>query len=90
MENKINKKVEQYLDGYREILKGRILELDIESDMQNKLLETLYSLETLKLDREDFMKRKRVVSQVAIGERCIAKKANGEQCTRKRKDECSF
>ena len=90
MENKINKKVEQYLDGYREILKGRILELDIESDIQSKLLETLYSLETLKLDREDFMKRKRVVSQVAIGERCIAKKANGEQCTRKRKDECSF
>lgn len=90
MESKINKKVEQYLDEYREKMREKILELDIDSDIQTKLLATVYSFDTLQLDREDFMKRKRVVSQVAIGDRCIAKKANGDQCSRKKKDECSF
>ena len=90
METKINKKVEQYLDEYREKLRGKILELDINSDIQTKLLETVYSFDRLQLDREDFMKRKRVVSQVAVGDRCIAKKASGDQCSRKKKDECSF
>ena len=90
MEAKINKKVEQYLDEYREKMRGKILELDIDSNIQTKLLETVYSFETLQLDREDFMKRKRVVSQVAIEDRCIAKKASGDQCSRKKKHECSF
>ena len=36
------------------------------------------------------MKRKRIVSSIPLNERCTAKKANGEQCTRKKKDECSF
>ena len=90
MENKINKKVEHYIETYRETLRTKILGLDIDSEIQNKLLETLYSFDTLQLDKEDFMKRKRIVSQVPIGDRCIAKKANGEQCTRKKKDECSF
>lgn len=90
MENKINKKVEQYIEKYREKMREKILESDIDSGLQNKLLETLYSFDTLQLEKEDFMKRKRIVSQVAQGDRCIGKKANGEQCTRKKKDECSF
>ena len=85
MENKINKKVEHYIETYRETLRTKILGLDIDSEIQNKLLETLYSFDTLQLDKEDFMKRKRIVSQVPLGDRCIAKKASGEQCTRKKK-----
>jgi hypothetical protein len=90
MENKINKKVEQYIDRYRETVRREIMGLEIESRIQNKILETLYTFETLHLEKEDFMKRKRIVSQVAGGDRCIAKKANGEQCTRKKKETCSF
>ena len=90
MENKINKKVEQYIESYKETLRSKILCLDIDSGIQNKLLETLYSFNTLQLDKEDFMKRKRIVSQVPICDRCTAKKANYEQCTRKKKEGCSF
>lgn len=90
MENKINKKVETYVEGFRSSLREKIIALDIDKDTQTKLLETLYSMETLQLNKEDFMKRKRIVSSIPITDRCIAKKANGEQCTRKKKDECSF
>lgn len=90
MENKINKKVELYIEQFRENIRSKILDLDIDNEMQNKLLETIYSFNTLHLDKEDFMKRKRIVSSVPLSDRCSAKKANGDQCTRKRKNDCAF
>jgi hypothetical protein len=39
------------------------------------------------LGKEDFMKRKRVKNVVHLSDRCCAKRANGEQCTRRRKDD---
>lgn len=90
MENKINKKLDNYMEKYREALKSKIIELKMDKDLQNKLLETIYSFNTLQLEKEDFMKRKRIVSSVSICDRCTAKKANGEQCTRKKKTNCNF
>ena len=39
---------------------------------------------------EDFQKRKRVKNTVPQFERCMAKRANGEQCTRRKKDGSCF
>jgi hypothetical protein len=39
----------------------------------------------VKLGEEDFKKRKRIKNSVPQFELCIAKRANGEQCTRRRK-----
>jgi hypothetical protein len=39
----------------------------------------------LEMERTDFLKRKRVRNVVPFYDRCIAKRANGEQCTRRRK-----
>ena len=50
----------------------------------------IMSQKPLKLDTDDFMKRKRITSNISIHERCRAKKASSEQCTRKKKDNCSF
>ena len=50
-----------------------------------QLTSFVYEYEKLKLTKEDFMKRKRVKNTVPIQERCLAKRANGEQCTRKKK-----
>ena len=36
------------------------------------------------------MKRRRVKNTVPIENRCNAKRANGEQCTRKRREDCEF
>jgi hypothetical protein len=36
------------------------------------------------------MKRRRVKNAVPMENRCNAKRANGEQCTRKRRDDCEF
>ena len=50
-----------------------------------QLTSFVYEYEKLKLLKEDFMKRKRVKNTVPIELRCLAKRANGEQCTRKKK-----
>lgn len=50
----------------------------------------VYEYEKLKLSKEDFMKRKRVKNTVPIELRCLAKRANGEQCTRKKKEGCDY
>ena len=52
----------------------------------NSMTGFVYNYEKLRLGKEDFMKRKRVKSVVPIYERCCAKRANGEQCTRRKKD----
>jgi hypothetical protein len=36
------------------------------------------------------MKRKRVKNSVILSDRCCAKRANGEQCTRRRKDDSEY
>jgi hypothetical protein len=55
-----------------------------------QLTSFVYEYEKLKLVKEDFMKRKRVKNMVPIQQRCLAKRANGEQCTRKKKEGCDY
>lgn len=55
-----------------------------------QLTSFVYEYEKLKLLKEDFMKRKRVKNTVPIELRCLAKRANGEQCTRKKKEGCDY
>jgi hypothetical protein len=52
----------------------------------NSMAGFVYNYEKLRLGKDDFMKRKRIKSVVPIYERCCAKRANGEQCTRRKKD----
>ena len=42
------------------------------------------------LDSTDVVKRKRVKNVLPTNNRCNAKRANGEQCTRRRKENCEY
>ena len=52
--------------------------------------EFIYDYNNLTLDKDDFSKRKRIKSHVPHYLRCMAKRANGEQCTRKKKDDSCY
>ena len=54
------------------------------------LLQQIYDHPNIILSKEDFAKRKRVKNVVPFFDRCVACRANGEQCTRRRKDKSSF
>jgi hypothetical protein len=87
MEKRINKRIENYLSDFKDKVKDKAGELKLTSDPNlTQLVQFIYDYERLSLTKEDFMKRKRVKNIVHLSDRCCAKRANGEQCTRRRKD----
>jgi len=56
----------------------------------NTLASFVYNYEKIKVGKDDFMKRKRVKNFVPIYDRCCAKRASGEQCTRRKKEGESY
>jgi hypothetical protein len=91
MEKRINEQLKQYLSKFKDDIRDKIVALGLgEPDKVNELLEYVYEYNRLSFEKEDFMKRRRVKNSVPIENRCNAKRANGEQCTRKRKEDCEF
>ncbi len=91
MEKRINDQLKNYLSKFKDDIRNKIVELGLgETEKINELLEFVYEYNRISFEKEDFMKRKRVKNSVPIENRCNAKRANGEQCTRKRKDSCEF
>ena len=87
MERRINKKIEIYLAELKENIRKKIVEIDESDPNLHKILEYIYDYDRLNLSKEDFMKRKRVKNVVHLSDRCCAKRANGDQCTRRRKED---
>lgn len=88
MERRINKKIENYISEFKDNVKQKASELGITKDPNlSQLIQYIYDYDRLALAKEDFMKRKRVKNIVHLSDRCCAKRANGEQCTRRRKDD---
>jgi hypothetical protein len=91
MEKRINKKIETYITAFKDDIRKKVTELSFdEKPKTNELLEFVYDYERLSLIKDDLVKRKRVKNSVPNMNRCSAKRANGEQCTRRRKEGCEF
>jgi hypothetical protein len=91
MEKRINEQTRQYVSKFKDDIRDKIVELGInDSEHINDLLEFVYEYKRLSFEKEDFMKRRRVKNSVPVENRCNAKRANGEQCTRKRREDCEF
>lgn len=91
MEKRINDQLKLYLSKLKDDVRDKIVELRLgETEHINELLEYIYEYDRLTFEKEDFMKRRRVKNAVPIENRCNAKRANGEQCTRKRRENCEF
>lgn len=91
MEKRLNKKIENYVVSFKDDTRQKIISLDFENKQKiNELLEYIYDYDRLILSKEDFIKRKRIKNTIPTSNRCNAKRANGEQCTRRRKKDCEF
>jgi hypothetical protein len=91
MERRLNTKVETYIKTFKDGIRDKIIELNITQDNNiGTLLEYIYEYDRMIVNKEDFVKRKRVKNSIPENNRCMAKRANGEQCTRRRKMEYEF
>ena len=86
MEKRITRKVEDYLSSFKQDIKKIMIEYHLhESDNGKLLLQSILDKPNLSFTPEDFIKRQRAKNTVNILERCSAKRANGELCSRKKK-----
>ena len=90
MERRVNKKIETYITNFKDSIRDKACNLGFKNEQANSLLQFIYDYERLSLAKDDFMKRKRVKNVVPFFDRCCAKRANGEQCTRRKKEECGY
>ncbi len=92
MEKKLNKKIETYITEFKDSIRNKIIELKFTAQKEkiNELLEYTYEYQRLVLNKDDFVKRKRIKNTIPTLNRCSAKRASGEQCTRRRKKDCEF
>lgn len=91
MEKNINKRIETYTTGFKDAIREKMASLDFaEKQKINEILEFIYDYDRLCLNKDDFVKRKRTKNCIPSENRCTAKRANGEQCTRQRKENCEF
>lgn len=91
MEKRLNKKAEEYVSKFKNSIKDKATTLGLTSNSQvNQLLQFIFDHEPLEISKDDLKKRKRVKNVVPICDRCSSKRANGEQCTRRRKEGCDY
>jgi len=67
-----------------------IVESQCDDQTKNILTNYINNYDKFNLTKEDFSKRKRVKNVVPFYDRCCAKRANHDRCTRRRKDDSTF
>lgn len=87
MEKRLNKKLESYITSFKDNIREKATDMGMTKNEQvNNLLQFIYDYDRLSFSKEDFQKRKRVKNFVPIFDRCCAKRASCEQCTRRKKE----
>jgi hypothetical protein len=87
MERRLNKKLEAYITSLKEDMNKKAAEIfGATTPQTNVFQQFVYDYDRLVYGKEDFQKRKRVKNVVPLNERCCAKRASNEQCTRRKKD----
>ena len=82
MEQKCNAMILEYMQTFK---------TQIHEKMGNcNFTDFIKSYPVLSFDKNDFTKRKRQKTKIPLFNRCHAKKAGGEQCTRRKKENLDF
>jgi hypothetical protein len=75
------------ITGFKDNIREKASQIGIsKNDQTNQLIQYIYDYDRLTFGKEDFQKRKRVKNVVPFFDRCCAKRASNEQCTRRKKD----
>lgn len=91
MDKRLTSKLTNYVRKFKDDVKNELVKLEcIEQEKLSEFLNYLYEYEQIEINRTDFLKRKRVKNTIPNNNRCNALKAGGEQCTRRRKENCLY
>lgn len=91
LKQKIDKHMLKFKDGIKEWLTENNASVNSAGagganvNITSAFLQYIYDSTGMTLNEDDFKKRKRIKNSVPQFDLCIAKRANGEQCTRRKK-----
>lgn len=86
MEKRLNKKIDAYIREFKDSIRDKTCQMNMKNEEIDCLLQFIYDYQKLSFDSDDFKKRKRVKNFVPVFDRCCAKRATHEQCTRRKKE----
>jgi len=90
MESRINKTIVTYVRSFKSDIGDKVKSMDLGVETSNELMRFIFDYQKLTLKSNDFNKRKRLKNSIPVTNRCSACKANGDQCTRRRRGETEF
>lgn len=90
MEKKLQQKFDDYMVAFTEGIEEQIKKMSIDETDKNGLLEYMKTREKLNVEKDDVVKRKRSHVLIPGSSRCISKRSDGEQCSRRKKDGCEY
>lgn len=90
MEKRINKKFDVWRTQFKNDIITNIKNNINKKDFIRNIEEYIMNYESIVIDKQDLTKRKRVKNTVPLCDKCCALRANGEQCSRRRKDNSKF
>ena len=91
MERRVTKKCDLYIQTFKNNIKNMMDKCDISKSKEySEILQYIYDYPSVNFDKDDFQKRKRAKNFVITGDRCNARRASGEQCTRRKKAESEY
>lgn len=90
MEKRLSERIEEYVSSMKISLMKKIDELGANENEKSELCQFIKSYDEFQVEKADFQKRKRSQNTVPSFLRCLSKRSDGEQCSRRKKEGCDF
>jgi hypothetical protein len=90
MEKRLKNKITEHFSVFKNDMKRKVMTMDVPDTERDAIITYIHDYQMMELTQDDFVKRKRVKNVVPLFDRCVAKRANNEQCSRRKKDGCEY
>ena len=90
MEKRLSERIEDYVSLMKSSLMKKIDEMEGDETEKSSLCAFIKSYDEFQVEKSDFQKRKRSQNTVPSFLRCLSKRSDGEQCSRRKKEGCDF
>ena len=85
MERRVAKVVRAHEQEFKCAIRDWMMRIDPEYSHGEELVQFVFDYPNVQLTADHFQRRKRVKNSVPVADRCLAKRASGERCTRRKR-----
>lgn len=90
MEKRFTQKIDEYMSAMKASIVQELAASNVDEKEKEMLCQFINSYDKFSVEKADFQKRKRSQNVVSPFLRCLSKRSDGEQCSRRKKEDCDF